>query len=89
MANNKKQPPPKNFEEAVKELEQIIGEIERGEVGLEESLLKYERGNFLIQYCQSVLDSAEKQIQLVTRAPNGTAEIQPLELDRPEEEPQQ
>ena len=33
--------PPKNFEEALRELEQILGEIERGEVGLEESLDKY------------------------------------------------
>jgi hypothetical protein len=36
--------PPKDFEEALKELEEILAEIEKGEVGLEESLLRYERG---------------------------------------------
>ena len=64
--------PPKNFEEALRELEQILGEIERGEVGLEESLEKYERGNFLIQHCMGVLNTAEKQIESVTKAQEGT-----------------
>ncbi len=54
---------PKSFEEALKELEQILAEIEAGEVGLEESLLKYERGHFLIQHCRGVLSGAEKQIE--------------------------
>jgi exodeoxyribonuclease VII small subunit len=64
----KTQPAPKNFEDALRELEQILGEIERGEVGLEESLEKYERGNFLIQHCMGVLNTAEKQIEQSSRA---------------------
>ena len=48
----KTQPPPKNFEEALAELEQILTGIESGKIGLEESLVKYERGNFLIQHCR-------------------------------------
>ena len=39
--------PPKTFEQALQELEQILAEIESGEMGLEDSLGKYERGNFL------------------------------------------
>jgi exodeoxyribonuclease VII small subunit len=54
---------PKSFEEALQELEQILSDIENGEVGLEESLVKYERGNFLIQHCRGVLSAAEKQIE--------------------------
>lgn len=61
------QTPPKSFEEALRELEDILTSIESGEVGLEESLTRYERGNFLIQHCRGVLGQAEKQIELLTR----------------------
>ena len=70
----KAQTPPKNFEEALAELEQILGEIESGEVGLEESLTKYERGQFLIQHCRGTLAKAEKQIESLNQQPPGTAE---------------
>ena len=58
---------PKTFEDALRELEQILSEIENGEVGLEESLVKYERGNFLIQHCRGVLSAAEKQIESLSK----------------------
>ena len=74
----KAQSPPKDFEEAIKELEQILGEIERGEVGLEESLLKYERGNFLIQHCQGILNTAEQQIEVLSKAGSGELKANPL-----------
>jgi exodeoxyribonuclease VII small subunit len=67
----KTQTPPRNFEEALEELERILAEIENGEIGLEESLAKYERGNFLIQHCRGVLSTAEKQIESLNAAPEG------------------
>ena len=63
----KSQTPPKNFEEALSELEKILSEIESGEVGLEESLAKYERGQFLIQHCRGILGKAEKQIETLNK----------------------
>jgi exodeoxyribonuclease VII small subunit len=71
--------PPKSFEDAIAELETILGEIESGNVGLEESLLRYERGTFLIQHCRGVLSKAEKQIEQITRAPDGTLSAEPME----------
>jgi exodeoxyribonuclease VII small subunit len=71
----KNQTPPKSFEEALTELEQILSDIEAGEIGLEESLVRYERGNFLIQHCRTVLGAAEKQIELLNKSPEGAAEI--------------
>ena len=65
------QTPPKSFEEALAELEQILAEIEGGELGLEESLVKYERGNFLIHHCRGVLNTAEKQIELLGKSADG------------------
>jgi exodeoxyribonuclease VII small subunit len=64
----KTQSPPKTFEDALGELEQILADIEGGEIGLEESLTKYERGNFLIQHCRGVLGAAEKQIEMLSKA---------------------
>ena len=67
----KKTPDPKTFEDAIGELERILVEMERGEVPLEESLVRYERGNQLIQYCRTVLGRAEQQIEQMNK-PEGT-----------------
>ena len=75
----KSQSPPKNFEEAVDELERILSDIESGELGLEETLVKYERGNFLIQHCREVLNGAEKQIELISKGADGSLQSQPLQ----------
>jgi exodeoxyribonuclease VII small subunit len=75
MAAKKNQVPPKNFEEALAELEQILSEIEGGEVPLEESLVKYERGQFLIQHCRQVLSKAEKQIEMLGKEASETPAV--------------
>ncbi len=74
----KNQTSPKNFEEALTELEGILAEIESGGVGLEESLLKYERGTFLIQHCRGVLTTAEKQVELLSKTPDGGLQSSPM-----------
>jgi exodeoxyribonuclease VII small subunit len=77
---------PKSFEEALTELEQILAEIEGGQVALEESLVKYERGNFLIQHCRGVLSTAEQQIELLGKsAGDGSLQAKPLESGDDEE----
>jgi exodeoxyribonuclease VII small subunit len=81
----KTQTPPKSFEDALRELEEILGEIETGELGLEQSLQKYERGNFLIQHCRGVLNSAEKQIDLLSRAADGSLASTPMAVQPAEE----
>jgi exodeoxyribonuclease VII small subunit len=75
----KTQVPPKNFEDALAELEQILAEIEGGALGLEESLVKYERGNFLIHHCRGVLNTAEKQIELLSKSADGGLAAAPLQ----------
>ena len=69
--------PPKSFEDALRELEQILSEIENGDVGLEESLVKYERGNYLIQHCRGVLSAAEKQIEALADSEGNPNEANP------------
>ena len=71
--------PPGSFEEAMSELEQILTELERGDTRLEQSLAKYERGTFLIQYCRKVLTDAEHQVEVLTRGPDGSLKTEPLD----------
>jgi exodeoxyribonuclease VII small subunit len=79
----KTQPPPKSFEEAIAELEQILAQMEASQVGLEESLAKYERGTFLIRHCRGILGAAEKQIEILSKAEDGTMESTPDDSTAP------
>jgi exodeoxyribonuclease VII small subunit len=85
----KTQTPPKSFEEALAELEQIVADMEGGQVGLEESLVRYERGNFLIQHCRGVLNTAEKQIEMLSKAADGSLVATPVQDDGAEDEPEE
>jgi len=76
----KTQAAPKSFEEALQELEQIVSDIEGGQVGLEDSLVKYERGTFLIRHCRGVLTSAEQQIEILGKAADGGIEAAPMDV---------
>ena len=71
-AAGKKQEAPATFETALEELESIVRQMESGEVALDDSLKLYERGTFLITNCQGRLDSAEKQIEKLSKGPGGS-----------------
>lgn len=55
-----------NFESALKELEQIVRELESGDVNLDESLKKFEKGIELYKNCRSTLEGAEKKIKILS-----------------------
>jgi exodeoxyribonuclease VII small subunit len=84
MARAKQQTPPKSFEDALQELEQILADIEGGQVPLEQSLVMYERGQFLIQHCRSVLSRAEKQIEVLSKTESGELSAEPMAEDEDE-----
>ena len=56
---------PADFESAMRELEQLIDGMETGELPLEASLQAYQRGAFLVKYCQSQLQAVEQQVKIV------------------------
>jgi len=62
------------FEEALKQLETIAEQIERGQIGLEESIDKYEEGMALVKQCRDILSSAEHRIQKLQQRADGTLE---------------
>ncbi|MGI9346521.1 MAG: exodeoxyribonuclease VII small subunit [Gammaproteobacteria bacterium] len=60
MSSNKS---PKNFEDALRELEQMTVTLEGGEVPLDDIVSSCERGAELIKYCRDKLDAARGKIQ--------------------------
>jgi exodeoxyribonuclease VII small subunit len=56
---------PNTFEDNLKELETIVERLERGELGLEESLQLFEQGTALSQQCKADLDAAEGRVQVL------------------------
>lgn len=54
------------FEQAVERLEAIIGRIESGEIGLEQSIREYEHGVALLKRCRAVLEQAEQRVEELT-----------------------
>lgn len=53
------------FEDALKELETIVGKLEGGKLGLEDSLEQYEQGVGHLKQCYQLLRHAERKIELV------------------------
>ena len=54
------------FEQALKELEQIVGKLERGDVELEPSISLYERGEALRAHCEQLLRRIEAKVEKIT-----------------------
>lgn len=56
-----------NFEENIQELENIIFELEKGELTLEDSMKKFEKGMELSKNCNRILENAEKKITILLK----------------------
>ena len=57
----------------MKELEQVVSTLERGDVALEESIKLYERGAALKTRCEAKLKEAEEKVAAITLDADGTA----------------
>lgn len=60
-----------SFEEAMAELETVVGQLERGDVALEQSIALYERGAALKARCEVKLKEAEEKVAAITLDANG------------------
>ena len=54
-----------NFEEAMKKLEQITAELEKGDLSLDEAVKKFEEGIKLSKECNKILEDSEKRINIL------------------------
>jgi exodeoxyribonuclease VII small subunit len=62
-----------SFEQALRALEDVVRQLEGGEVPLEESIGLYERGEALRRHCQARLDAAQARIEKIVAGPDGKA----------------
>jgi exodeoxyribonuclease VII small subunit len=57
-----------HFEKSMAELEEIVMQLEKGELSLEDSLEQFKKGITLARKCQEVLNQAEQKIELLVAA---------------------
>jgi exodeoxyribonuclease VII small subunit len=62
-----------SFEEALAALEQVVGQLEGGQVPLEKSIALYERGDALRKHCEAKLSEAELKVEKIVAAGDGAA----------------
>ena len=71
-----------SFEEAMAALEAVVGQLERGDVPLEQSITLYERGAALKKRCEAKLKEAEEKVAAITLGeggePTGTTPVESL-----------
>lgn len=60
-----------SFEEAMSALEAVVGQLERGDVPLEQSITLYERGAKLKAHCETKLKEAEEKVAAITLDADG------------------
>ena len=68
-----------SLEQALAELERVVGQLERGDVPLEESIALYERGAALKAHCETKLKAAEERVEKITRGADGQVGTVPVD----------
>ena len=66
-----------SFEDALAELEQIVGRLESGKEPLEQSIAIYQRGSALKAHCETKLNAARLQVEKITKSLDG---VEPAEF---------
>ncbi|MGD8453067.1 MAG: exodeoxyribonuclease VII small subunit [Phycisphaerae bacterium] len=74
------------FEQAMERLDAIVAAMESGEIGIEESLARYEEAMQLAAHCREVLDQAEQRIQKIQLEAGGPPRAVPFEAEPAAEE---
>ena len=70
-----------SFEDALKELEGIVQQLERGQVKLDEAISAYERGALLKKHCEQKLAEAKMKVEKIVFSADGTVGSQPADLN--------
>lgn len=70
----------KNFEEMMKDLENIAKDLESGELSLDESVSKFEKGMKISKECSKILDDAEKRISILIKGSDGNITEENFEI---------
>jgi exodeoxyribonuclease VII small subunit len=60
-----------SFEEAFEQLEEIVENMEKGNMTLEDSLNNYQKGIELIKFCSKKIEDTERKITIITKNESG------------------
>jgi exodeoxyribonuclease VII small subunit len=74
----------KSFESSLEELEQIVRQLEGGDLPLDRALELFEQGVRLSRECQKRLDEAERKVEILLRGSDGV--YKPTPFEEPEDE---
>jgi exodeoxyribonuclease VII small subunit len=77
----KKDQTEKNFEDALKRLEQVLESLEHGNLNLEESVKAFEEGVKLVRFCHDKLDEVERRVELLLKDEAGRFFTKPFPED--------
>lgn len=69
-----------SFEDALKELEGIVQQLEKGQVMLDEAITAYERGALLKRHCEQRLADAKMKVEKIIFSADGTVGSQAADL---------
>jgi exodeoxyribonuclease VII small subunit len=69
------------FEQAIARLEAIVGELEKGDLPLDESLKVFEEGIRLSKSCLKILEDAERKVEVLVQDKNGKKRLHAYSLD--------
>jgi len=62
----------KDFESALKSLEDIVVQLEAGDLTLDKALELFEEGVKISRYCNAKLEEAERRVEVLTKSTDGT-----------------
>ncbi len=74
----KKESANKNFEGALEELEQVVEQLESGDLPLDDSLAAFEKGVGLVKFCNQKLNEVEKRVELLVKDKEGNLQLKAL-----------
>ncbi len=81
----RKDPSNKNFESSLEELEQVVEQLESGDLDLDASLAAFEKGVGLVKFCNQKLNEVEKKVELLVKDKEGKLQLKTLH-DLPDED---
>jgi exodeoxyribonuclease VII small subunit len=63
------------FEEAIADLQQVVEQLESGDLSLEDSLAAFEKGVGLVRYCNEKLSEVEQKVELLVKDKEGQLQL--------------
>ena len=74
----KKESTQQNFEGALEQLEEVVEQLESGELPLDDSLAAFEKGVGLVKFCNQKLSEVEKKVELLLKDKDGRLQLTTL-----------